>query len=83
MEFSFKFRLFNPFLSRLWWIKICTKIPKCLYYFGPFETQKEAELAQSGYLEDLLAEKALGITVEIKQERQPKALTIFEENSKL
>lgn len=80
MQLPFKLSLFNRCFPRLWWVIIRTEIPKCLYYFGPFETQKEAQLSQSGYLEDLLAEKALGITVEIQQAR-PKTLTIFEEDS--
>lgn len=61
-----------------WWVEIQTNIPRCIYYFGPFENAKEARLSQVGYLEDLLAEKARGITVEIKQ-CQPENLTIFEE----
>lgn len=61
-----------------WWVKIKTNTPRCIYYFGPFEDAKEARLSQVGYLEDLLEEKARGITVEIKQ-CQPENLTIFEE----
>ncbi|MBE9165993.1 DUF1816 domain-containing protein [Pleurocapsales cyanobacterium LEGE 06147] len=65
-----------------WWVEIQTNIPRCIYYFGPFESAKEARLSQVGYLEDLLEEKARGITVEIKQ-CQPENLTIFEEETKL
>lgn len=78
MQLPFKLPFFNRSSHRLWWIKIHTQIPQCLYYFGPFETEKEAQLSKSGYLEDLLTEKALGITVEIKQD-QPQTLTIFKE----
>lgn len=61
-----------------WWVEIQTNLPKCIYYFGPFEDAKEARLSQVGYLEDLLEEQARGITVEIKR-CQPENLTIFEE----
>jgi signal transduction histidine kinase len=61
-----------------WWVEIQTNLPRCIYYFGPFESSKEARSSQVGYLEDLLEERARGITVEIKQ-CQPENLTIFEE----
>ncbi|MEM8832804.1 MAG: DUF1816 domain-containing protein [Cyanobacteria bacterium P01_G01_bin.19] len=60
-----------------WWIEIRTKIPHCIYYFGPFESLKEARFYQHGYIEDLVEEKALGITVEFKR-CQPQMLTISE-----
>lgn len=59
-----------------WWIQIVTTNPKCTYYFGPFMSAKEAEMARSGYVEDLEAEAAEGISVQIYQ-CQPKELTIF------
>jgi hypothetical protein len=31
-----------------WWIEITTTQPKCLYYFGPFESFSEALSHQSG-----------------------------------
>jgi hypothetical protein len=61
-----------------WWVKITTAKPKCVYYFGPFASQNEAVESQSGYLEDLKAEKAQEINIEIKQDL-PKLLTIPEE----
>jgi hypothetical protein len=60
-----------------WWIEVQTRIPYCIYYFGPFNSASEAIINQSGYIEDLREEKAEGITVEIKQ-YQPSSLTIFE-----
>ncbi|TRT78883.1 MAG: DUF1816 domain-containing protein [Microcystis aeruginosa Ma_AC_P_19900807_S299] len=57
-----------------WWIEITTTQPKCLYYFGPFESFSEALSHQSGYIEDLQSESALGINSEIKQ-CQPEVLT--------
>lgn len=58
-----------------WWVKIATVQPECVYYFGPFDSQSEAIASQSGYMEDLTAEKAIGISIEIKQD-SPKLLTI-------
>ena len=57
-----------------WWIEITTSQPKCLYYFGPFESFSEALSYQSGYIKDLQSESALGINSEIKQ-CQPEVLT--------
>jgi hypothetical protein len=65
-------------LGLVWWIEIITLNPSCVYYFGPFISFKEAKFSQNGYLEDLKEEKAIIVTVEIKQ-RQPKTLTIFVE----
>lgn len=62
-----------------WWVIIQTTIPYCTYYFGPFNNAKEAQLSQYGYLEDLMAEKAHGISVQIKQSRPPQSLTLYEE----
>lgn len=60
-----------------WWVEVVTETPKCTYYFGPFLTAKEAQAAQSGYIEDLESEGAKGIRVEIKR-CKPKRLTIDE-----
>ncbi|MDJ0531708.1 MAG: DUF1816 domain-containing protein [Xenococcaceae cyanobacterium MO_207.B15] len=62
-----------------WWVKITTATPYCIYYFGPFDSQAEATVAQYGYMEDLMTEKATGINIDIKQD-QPKVLTISEED---
>ena len=61
-----------------YWIKVTTNKPKCTYYFGPFDSVKEANVHQDGYIEDLAKEKALGIYVETKQ-CKPHSLTICEE----
>ena len=69
----------NQIKSELsWWVKIQTAKPECIYYFGSFESQIEAEVAQYGYIEDLMMEKASGIDVEITQ-GQPNVITIFAE----
>lgn len=58
-----------------WWLQVITDIPYCVYYFGPFESFKEADLAKSGYIEDLNQEGAEGIEAQIKFDN-PKELTI-------
>lgn len=61
-----------------YWVEITTKKPFCIYYFGPFDSYIEAKSMQGGYVEDLVAEKATGISVEIKR-CMPTKLTITEE----
>ncbi|MGF1480561.1 MAG: DUF1816 domain-containing protein [Cyanophyceae cyanobacterium] len=60
------------------WVEIITEVPSCTYYFGPFLTRKEAELAQSGYIEDLETEGAQGIRATVKR-CKPSQLTIFDD----
>lgn len=62
-----------------YWLRITTKVPKCIYYFGPFDNSYEARASQAGYLEDLMAENAQGIHIELAQCPQPPELTICEE----
>ncbi|MCC0175524.1 DUF1816 domain-containing protein [Waterburya agarophytonicola K14] len=63
-----------------YWVRIATEKPKCLYYFGPFSSRTEAKAMQHGYVEDLIAEKAIGIGIKI-QRYLPTQLTITEEES--
>lgn len=85
--------LFNTFANRLktiansivlfksgkpYWVEITTKQPNCLYYFKPFQNYAEAKQMQQGYIEDLISEKAIGISVDIKR-CLPSRLTIAEE----
>lgn len=65
----------KDFPQLFWWVKIITAIPSCTYYFGPFDSQEEANIAQYDYIEDLIEEKAKGISSEIVKE-QPEILTI-------
>jgi Domain of unknown function (DUF1816) len=37
----------------MWWIKIYTIRPFCIYYFGPFNQIQEAQNSQFGYIDDL------------------------------
>ena len=61
------------------WVEIVTTAPRCTYYFGPFLSRGEAEMAHRGYLEDLQGENAQGIVVTIKR-CKPQDLTIFEQS---
>jgi len=62
-----------------YWLKITTKVPKCTYYFGPFDSSAEAKSLQPGYIEDLMAEDAQGIHIELERVSQPESLTVCEE----
>ncbi len=59
----------------LWWVEINTSVPLCTYYFGPFDSRKEAQDARTGYVEDLYQEEARDIVALVKQ-CQPDVLTI-------
>lgn len=61
-----------------WWVVIATTNPDCIYYFGPFPSQLEAQVYAPGYIEDLEQEGAEKIEFQIKQ-CQPRELTIFNE----
>lgn len=61
-----------------WWVKIVTETPRCTYYFGPFNSAREAKQTKPGYVEDLEQEGAKGIGVFISQ-YQPETLTICKE----
>ncbi|AFZ36246.1 protein of unknown function DUF1816 [Stanieria cyanosphaera PCC 7437] len=65
-------------VGKAYWVEITTDTPACIYYFGPFLTAREAQIAQGGYVEDLKGEGAQGISLTIKR-CQPSELTIFDE----
>jgi glucan phosphorylase len=69
-------------LELFWWVEIKTAVPRCTYYFGPFDSEKEAQLSRSGYVEDLYQEEARDIIALVKQ-CQPDVLTIFQDEAKL
>lgn len=64
------------FFSNSWWIKITTAEPNCIYYFGPFDSEKEALQARLGYIEDLEQEGAQRISTTLQQSSEPEELTI-------
>ncbi|MGF1489854.1 MAG: DUF1816 domain-containing protein [Prochloraceae cyanobacterium] len=70
--------LISPSLKleiKKWWVEINTAVPRCTYYFGPFDTLEEAAENQDGYVQDLIEEGSRDITVNIKKCR-PQALTL-------
>lgn len=79
----------NNFLSRLlekifgsnkaWWLEIKTNHPSCTYYFGPFDSETEAEAMKGGYIEDLENEGAQNIRFVFHHCSRPDTLTISEE----
>lgn len=73
--------MFINFLHNLgwaWWVEITTQNPRCTYYFGPFASSREANVAKPGYLEDLEQEGATGIIVTVKR-CKPSKLTIADD----
>lgn len=50
-----------------WWIEIYTDFPRCLYYFGPFDSEAEAQGEQAGFIEDLKQEGVEQLSVQTKQ----------------
>ena len=52
-----------------WWIKVQTQVPDCTYYFGPFESKKEAKFSQMGYVDDLTQEGAQNVRVALEKTR--------------
>ena len=72
---SFLSNLFSSF-SKPWWVEISTTQPRCLYYFGPFDTESEAIQHKDGYIEDLEQEGAQQIDVTIKCCSEPAHLTV-------
>ncbi|MGD1901051.1 MAG: DUF1816 domain-containing protein [Geitlerinemataceae cyanobacterium] len=66
-------------LGRAWWVKISTKSPACVYFFGPFVSEAEALAAEPGYVDDLKEEGAADMTVEVLRCKQPSELTVFDE----
>jgi hypothetical protein len=58
-----------------WWVEVETSVPRCTYYFGPFESYDEAKEHRPGYVQDLHEEGARDIVALVKQ-CQPDILTI-------
>ena len=75
---EFLSRLLNSITGADYWVEITTNSPRCIYYFGPFETKGEADESIAGYVEDLSGEGAQGIDITVKRDR-PTQLTIDEE----
>lgn len=67
--------------NRDWWLKITTANPFCVYYFGPFPSEKVAQHHLSGYQEDLEREQAQILQVTLNQMLPPAQLTICPEEA--
>ncbi|MGB2925871.1 MAG: DUF1816 domain-containing protein [Limnothrix sp.] len=53
--------------DRRWWMKVTTAKPQCVYYFGPFDSQQEAQANVQGYRDDLEGEQAKIMKIKIDQ----------------
>lgn len=71
------------FLGLAWWVEVVTDTPRCTYYFGPFVDAKEAQSAQSGYIEDLEQEGAKVIRVTVKRFKPSKLTIVAEEDEEV
>lgn len=65
----------NKEIQSEWWIRISTRNPDYIYYFGGFNSYWEAKENKIGYIKDLKQEKAKIVNVEVKQ-CKPQKLTI-------
>jgi hypothetical protein len=65
--------------SKSWWLEIQTSQPNCTYYFGPFDSEAEAETLRGGYIEDLENEGAQNIRFALHHCSRPETLTIVDE----
>lgn len=73
----------NPNLPSLgWWLQVDARNPICIYFFGPFNSQEEAERSRDGFLADLRQEGAYILYSEAKF-CHPRQLTIFEDELKI
>lgn len=69
------------FFGLAFWVEIITESPNCTYYFGPFLSAKEANVAQKGYVEDIESEGVNTYKVLIKR-CKPSLLTVAEDLEK-
>ncbi len=60
------------------WLEVRTQVPHCVYFFGPFQSSREAHDHQDGYIADLVEEGAQGIRVAL-QRKEPRILTLAED----
>lgn len=62
--------------GKAWWVEVTTGAPVCTYYFGPFDTAGEAEIAKQGYVDDLEQEGAKQVAATVVHRKEPQDLTI-------
>jgi Domain of unknown function (DUF1816) len=63
----------------MWWTKLYTKNPFCIYYFGPFAKIEDAENSRFGYIEDLEKEGSTIVFLRFLQ-LNPQNLTVEYKN---
>jgi Domain of unknown function (DUF1816) len=56
-------------IPRTWCVEINTAFPNGRYYFGPFNSRKEAEASRSSYVDRLCRAAARGIVALIKPDQ--------------
>jgi hypothetical protein len=56
-------------IPRTWCVEINTAFPSGRYYFGPFNSRKEAEASRSGYVDRLCRAAVRGIVALIKPDQ--------------
>ncbi|MEM9484794.1 MAG: DUF1816 domain-containing protein [Cyanobacteria bacterium P01_F01_bin.116] len=59
-----------------WWLEISTNSPSCVYYFGPFSSQREALQNQSGYVDDLEQEGGEVLQISVARRQAPVKFTV-------
>jgi hypothetical protein len=69
-------------LGQAHWVEVMTETPRCIYYFGPFLSPKEAHGAKQAYWDDLNNEGAQGIQMTVKR-CKPSRLTIDDSETEL
>ncbi|BAW97351.1 hypothetical protein NIES970_23020 [[Synechococcus] sp. NIES-970] len=77
---SWVFYYLNQPYGRHWWLKITTAKPFCVYYFGPFVSEKNARAHLPGYQADLEQERAQITQIVLNQMMPPAQLTICPED---
>jgi hypothetical protein len=65
----------STFKQSMWWTKVYTTNPFCIYYFGPFDQMVDAQSSRFGYIEDLESEGAKVVFVKLTQ-LIPQSLTV-------
>jgi hypothetical protein len=61
------------------WLRLRTEFPNCIYYFGPFATERDALTAMQGYREDLAGEGIDCVYYKLKRMAEPRELTLIPE----
>jgi hypothetical protein len=69
-------------LGQAHWVEVTTETPRCIYYFGPFLSPKEAHGSKQAYWDDLNNEGAEGIQMTVKR-CKPSRLTIDDSETEL